>query len=708
MGLAASQARLLSITSRISDNELRAQLINNQKMRLSSESSQVSENYINALNKTNLVFANYDEKDNAQNVPLTFNNLTAFNQYNNQYGLTNAAGNILISETEAKKYQASMGATDQQAEFLKQHGIEYTTSYWDELEKQLGNSGITYSSTELRTMYEGVQDTNNPANNVSSYNETIKTQEYTDFSGYLDDFITAKGFYDNALEKATREAINGVGNKTYNVNGVDRTLNGIIDDDAVDLFQNNAQNLKAILTTVLNDNCKPGTDVAGFVNSHFNASSDDYINIEYTGGKFIQKGNYEDLGLGANAPLTSSNAGTNSLLYTNGGFTYINIGPVTMDDTGKEIIGWVKVGDAGNDLAIYTKDGTNMVVVTDTDENGTSQNMSISSKNYTSGNFSYTSNVEYQDDAGNTQTGQQTMTIKYSPTATNVSGVTAELSGDKNGMSEGIAQALTTLLQDTYAFLRTNMKDVDATTSSDPDIQKALTECINIGQNLANTILGTNTDGTPFVTINKDNIDDLYKYIQNVVDGEAAATDPCLGRTPKKEFQNVVNAYILDTMMDIFGEPVYGYLYTNGAGKVTPKNGNTDASAEAKWYINLFEKIQSSGYQILANGLASSTEWLQFALENGIVVMEQVNSDDSWQGITYTSCSDISEQTDSTAATIAEAEYNKAMRQIEAKDEMFDLELKNIDTEHSSLEAEYESVKKAMSGNIERNFQMYS
>lgn len=709
MGLAASQARLLSITSRISDNELRAQLINNQKMRLSSESSQVSENYINALNKTNLVFANYDEKDNAQNVPLTFNNLTAFNQYNNQYGLTNTAGNILISETEAKKYQASMGATDQQAEFLKQHGIEYTTSYWDELEKQLGNSGITYSSTELRTMYEGVTDLINPANNVSSYDETVKTQEYTDFSGYLDDFIKAKGFYDNALEKATKEAINGVGNKTYHVNGADRTLNGIIDADPVDLFKTNAKNLKDLLTTVLNDNCKPGTDVAGFVNSHFNSTSDDYINMEYNGSKFIQKGNYEDLGLGANAPLTSSAAGTNSLLYTNGGFTYINIGPVTYDEaTGKEVIGWIKVGDPTNDMAIYKKDGGGMSVVTDTDEDGNTQNMSVANKSYTSGNFSYTSNVEYQDDAGNTQTGQQTMTIKYNPSATNVSGVTAELSGDKNGMSEGIAQALTTLLQDTYAFLRTNMKDVDATTSSDPDIQKALTECINIGQNLANTILGTKDDGSAFVTIGKDNIDDLYNYIQNVVDGKATPTDPCLGRTPKKEFGAVVNAYILDTMMDIFGEPVYGYLYTNGAGTVQPRNGNTDASAEAKWYINLFNKIQSSGYQVLANGLASSTEWLQFALENGIVVMEQVNSDDSWQGITYTSCSDISEQTDSNAATIAEAEYNKAMRQIEAKDEMFDLELKNIDTEHSSLEAEYESVKKAMSGNIERNFQMYS
>ena len=36
MGMAASQARLLSITSRMSDNELRAQIINNSKMRLAT------------------------------------------------------------------------------------------------------------------------------------------------------------------------------------------------------------------------------------------------------------------------------------------------------------------------------------------------------------------------------------------------------------------------------------------------------------------------------------------------------------------------------------------------------------------------------------------------------------------------------------------------------------------------------------------------
>ena len=78
MGMAVGQARLLSITSRMSDNELRAQIVNNNKMRLATESSQVSEAYIAALNESQLMFTNYDANDNINYQQLTYNALTNF------------------------------------------------------------------------------------------------------------------------------------------------------------------------------------------------------------------------------------------------------------------------------------------------------------------------------------------------------------------------------------------------------------------------------------------------------------------------------------------------------------------------------------------------------------------------------------------------------------------------------------------------------
>ena len=91
MGMAASQARLLTITARLADNELKSQSINNAKMRLATQSSQASEKYINALNQANLMFSNYDASGSEQSQLLTFNALTAFSSYNNQNVLVNDA-----------------------------------------------------------------------------------------------------------------------------------------------------------------------------------------------------------------------------------------------------------------------------------------------------------------------------------------------------------------------------------------------------------------------------------------------------------------------------------------------------------------------------------------------------------------------------------------------------------------------------------------
>lgn len=109
MGMAASQARLLTITARLADNELRSQTINNAKMRLATQSSQASQNYINALNNASLKFSNYDSAGNAQIQDLSYNALTAYSSYNTQYGLVNSAGQILVSEAEAAMFASSKG-----------------------------------------------------------------------------------------------------------------------------------------------------------------------------------------------------------------------------------------------------------------------------------------------------------------------------------------------------------------------------------------------------------------------------------------------------------------------------------------------------------------------------------------------------------------------------------------------------------------------
>ncbi len=117
-------------------------------------------------------------------------------------------------------------------------------------------------------------------------------------------------------------------------------------------------------------------------------------------------------------------------------------------------------------------------------------------------------------------------------------------------------------------------------------------------------------------------------------------------------------------------------------------------------------------YQVIDNKLANDTNWLQFALTNGIVSMKQAamqtNGDIIWTGIEYSSTSDIKEQDDTSIIAKAEAEYKKSMYEIQAEDKEYDMALKKLDTEHSALLQEVESLKNVMGKNTERSFTSFS
>ena len=60
MGMSASQARLLSITTRLNHIELESQNVSNSKIRLSQKTQDASDKYIKALNSTQLLYNTYD------------------------------------------------------------------------------------------------------------------------------------------------------------------------------------------------------------------------------------------------------------------------------------------------------------------------------------------------------------------------------------------------------------------------------------------------------------------------------------------------------------------------------------------------------------------------------------------------------------------------------------------------------------------------
>lgn len=119
MGLSASQARLLTLTARLNNNELRAQKISNAKIRLADSIQYASDEYIKALNDTNFSYTSYDEYGNAITTKLTGAALYTYSPIKNQYGLVNAAGQLLVSETDGQNFEES----DTLEEFLDKYGL---------------------------------------------------------------------------------------------------------------------------------------------------------------------------------------------------------------------------------------------------------------------------------------------------------------------------------------------------------------------------------------------------------------------------------------------------------------------------------------------------------------------------------------------------------------------------------------------------------
>ena len=107
MGLSASQARLLTITSRKSDCEYQSMRLSHQKIALSREMNEISNEYQKSLNQTILYYDFYGEGDMSN--PLNYNLLmtpSALNDYLPTL-ITNQQGRVVIDSALASAAKAA-------------------------------------------------------------------------------------------------------------------------------------------------------------------------------------------------------------------------------------------------------------------------------------------------------------------------------------------------------------------------------------------------------------------------------------------------------------------------------------------------------------------------------------------------------------------------------------------------------------------------
>lgn len=727
MGMAASQARLLSITSRMSDNELRSQLINNAKMRLTTDSSKASEKYLAALNEAQMMFSNYDTAGNSQYQQLTFSNLTSYSAYNNQYGLVNKSGQLLISENDASKYTEALDkakadpdvdvndpdSVNSKAleEFLKSYGLEKTTTYFD-------NSEITSIDPNIKKIYEGDMefeygvDANGmpKADRISGihygYDESLKTKDYGIYKSLLDDYSSAKQNW-KAVSKQAEQAY--VKNLPSTGGDYEKVYQDVI-EWSNSLEPQYDENGKITGYKVGNEVHTVGTEVDKA--KLFLSYMEQFYKNKNIGSKWLDKD-------GVNKPFHDTMEWYFSLesLMNSGNPTYST--PTQA---------YVRDGYTPTLTAVYKKDANN----NDTNE--------IDYYVYTistADQVNYpTSDTVYPDQKWTDADGNEiTVPVK-------------EIQEQKISEEEFVqsiadmyrffqAEVLSQLNPEDPTFRdmykqqagknKTGKEKTDAEIQAEKKYDNAFTNYKNASKNLSLFIFGKDVGNST----QYDKLDDmewiLYGDWKNKNDPSEGRTNQPVGPTTaidtseggitydltfaidnslKKEdlpyranFQVVKDIYLSEKMIEKYGAPKYTWIDKN--------NPDENAEKKAAWYTNLFNRINEGGYQALETGLAHSAEWIKFALESGLVSMEQVDVKKQWISTMYSNCSNITESQVDVDITVAEAEYNKTMNEIEAKDKRYDIELKNIDTEHQSLQTEYETIKSVIDKNVERNFKMF-
>lgn len=143
-------------------------------------------------------------------------------------------------------------------------------------------------------------------------------------------------------------------------------------------------------------------------------------------------------------------------------------------------------------------------------------------------------------------------------------------------------------------------------------------------------------------------------------------------------------------------------------------------SSDVVYYTKIWQEVSSNGYMTADGDNPTSSknennsEWLQSQISAGNLQLYEWDAAAGTSGtgdyinFSWTAGdSTLVEDIDDKDTAKAEAAYEATMASIESKDKRFDVQLNTINTEHSAVQTEMESVKKIIQKNIERTLKVF-
>lgn len=227
------------------------------------------------------------------------------------------------------------------------------------------------------------------------------------------------------------------------------------------------------------------------------------------------------------------------------------------------------------------------------------------------------------------------------------------------------------------------------TSTSDPAALQALLAEIDEDSAAILDAFGVTTGiGLPAVDFNSsDSLLALYNYLSNIqTDG----------------IRNAISTAAINPASDL-------------GQQIAQNNLLTYDTLAAEHYEKVYNEIQENGGVVISDENFNSSDWLYAQLNAGNIFLAEWNDQEGEnnQGDFVDTCWKTGDhalrvETDDTDVARAEAEYEVTMADIESKDKRFDLQLKQVDTEHNAIQTELESVKKVIDKNIDRSFKVFN